>query len=50
MVIYIYEGDWRRGKRNGKGMINFSNGNRYEGQWRNNKISNLKIVLNNADK
>ena len=30
-----YEGDWKNGHKEGKGIYYFNNGNRYEGDWKN---------------
>ncbi|MGO5112056.1 hypothetical protein ACTQ3M_04130 [Oscillospiraceae bacterium LCP25S3_E10] len=30
-----YEGEWSNGAANGHGVLTYSNGDRYEGQWRN---------------
>ncbi len=29
----MYEGNWRRGKQDGQGMVRYSNGNLFEGTW-----------------
>jgi hypothetical protein len=33
----IYDGDWLMGKRNGKGVCYFSNGQKFEGEFKNGK-------------
>ncbi len=32
-----YEGEWKDGKRDGRGTYYSANGDRYEGQWKDNK-------------
>ena len=32
-----YEGEWRNGKKEGKGIYYYNNGDRYEGEFKNNK-------------
>ena len=37
-IIYnkiIYEGQWENNKKDGYGILQYSNGNRYEGQFKN---------------
>lgn len=34
---YIYQGNWRRGARDGQGHYNYPDGSEYRGTWRNNK-------------
>lgn len=46
-----YEGDWKDGKRNGKGnlqsksigILYFNNGNWYDGEWKSNNRDGLGI-------
>jgi len=33
----VYKGEYKNGKRNGKGILYFGNGNRYEGEWKDDK-------------
>ena len=33
-----YEGDWKNGKKEGKGIFYFNSGSRYEGDWKNDKM------------
>lgn len=33
-----YDGDWFKGKRQGKGKLYYSNGNFYEGEFYNNEL------------
>ena len=46
-----YEGDWRNGKKEGKGIYYYNNGDRYEGDWRNDKKDGKGIFyLPNRDR
>ena len=33
-----YEGFWKHGKKEGKGIYYYNNGDKYEGVWKNNKL------------
>jgi hypothetical protein len=33
-----YEGDYRRGKRNGYGVVTFGNGKKLQGEWRDDEL------------
>lgn len=40
VVEYTYIGNWVNDKRNGKGIITYSNGDVFDGCWKNDKIEN----------
>ena len=40
-----YYGEWKAAKRHGFGIFNYSNGSKYEGQWKENKKVLLKMIL-----
>jgi hypothetical protein len=39
----IYEGEWVRGKKEGRGTLIFQNGDTYEGEWKEGLISGVGI-------
>ena len=39
-----YEGDWINNKREGKGTMNWNNGDKYEGDWKNDKQEGKGIM------
>ena len=40
-----YEGDWKVGKREGKGKQVYANGNVYDGEWSDDKRQGLGMLL-----
>ena len=42
-----YDGDYRGGKRNGHGIVTYSNGDKIEGQWRDDEL--LQLPPNEID-
>jgi len=40
----VYEGEWRDGKRNGKGTNTWPDGNKYEGDWKDDKVEGKGIL------
>jgi len=40
-----YDGDWKNGKKEGKGIYYYNNGNRYEGDWKNDLREGKGILL-----
>ena len=45
-----YYGDWVNGRRNGFGIMNYSDGSKYEGEWINNrKIGKGTYTWNNKN-
>ena len=46
----IYDGKWKNGKRNGKGIEIFEKSGRvFEGEWKNNELKDGKITYANGD-
>ena len=39
----LYEGDWKKGVRDGYGIMTYSDGSKYSGDWRANKKSGYGI-------
>ena len=35
----VYNGDWKYGKKHGKGNVTFSNGNKYEGEFKHDTMN-----------
>ncbi len=35
----VYVGEWLNGEKDGQGVLDYGNGERYEGQWKQNKVS-----------
>jgi hypothetical protein len=33
-----YEGEWNQGRRHGKGILTFANGDCYDGEWENDRV------------
>ena len=47
----VYKGEYKDGKRNGKGILYFANGNRYEGEWKDDKRNGEGILYSaNGDR
>ena len=48
-----YEGDWKKGSKDGKGIMFYNDGEKYEGDWKNDKVEgkgkkkeiNMKEIL-----
>jgi hypothetical protein len=40
---FVYEGEWKDNKRNGRGKLIFSNGGVYDGEWLNDKRNGNKV-------
>jgi hypothetical protein len=38
-----YEGNWKNGKRHGKGTLTYPDGSKYEGEWKNNKMEGYGV-------
>ena len=46
----IYKGQWKNGKRHGKGELFWRDGSYYQGQWKNDKIEGKgKVIYANGD-
>lgn len=41
----VYEGNWKDNKRNGQGIMRYSNGAIYMGEWRNDKFHGHGALL-----
>ena len=44
-----YEGEFRDGKENGRGVATWASGNRYEGEWRDGKAHGLGVYTKGSD-
>jgi hypothetical protein len=40
----IYEGNWKGGRKHGKGKMNYSNGDIYVGEWNNDQINGIGMM------
>ena len=40
-----YDGSWDRDLKHGKGMMKYKNGDKYDGFWENNRVSDMCTIL-----
>ena len=44
-----YDGDWKDGKKHGRGVYRYANGNVYEGDWEDDRIIEPQQISTNIN-